>query len=130
MLFLPGIYNDTLRLLLEAHEYFHLYGQDDQQRLTNVQRLVYSCEMSRITMRLSSIMAWLMVRKAVFSGKIPMEDAIHRYPLDGREVSLHRNEEAESMLPSYINYLLEESFHLYSRVSRLDEMIRLGKKHH
>lgn len=128
VLLMPGIFNDTLRLLLEAHEYFHHYGQEDQQNITGRERTIYSCEMSRITMRLSSVMAWLMVRKAVFAGKIPPEDAVQKYRLDSRDVCLFHNAEAESILPTYMSYLLEESLELYSRISRLEDMALLSEQ--
>lgn len=124
VLFLPGLYNDTVHLLLEAHEYFQLNGPRDQERITPPLKLVYSCEMSRITMRLSSVMAWLMVQKAVLAGKITPEESTTQYPLDSTDTCLYRNEEATGILPSYMSYLLDESHALYERVHRLDRMMR------
>src|SRR5471030_3548499 len=79
VLFMPTVFNETMQLLTDAHEYFHLFGDDDQQRIAPDLKTLYSCEMSRITLRLSSIMAWLMVQRAVFTGKIlPQERSEER----------------------------------------------------
>lgn len=118
---LPGVFNETLRLLMETHEYFHRYGEHDQSKFDARSRSLYCCEMSRITMRLSCIMAWLMVRKAVSSGKMDEKEAMTKYRLDCRDLCMHQNIEVENFLPTYMNYLLDRSFELYRRVSRLDD---------
>lgn len=121
VLFMPGLFNDTLRLLLEAHEYFDIHGRKEQENIKMQYRGVYSCEMSRITVRLSSIMAWLMVQKAVHAGKISPHEASTSFKLDSQDVCLFKNQEAQTILPSYMSYLLEETFILYQRVKRLDD---------
>lgn len=126
---LPGIYNDTLRLLMETHEYFQYQGTVDHERIQGAQRLVYSCEMSRITTRLSSVMAWLMVQKAWFGGSITDDEARTRFPLDAPEVCLYHNREAETMLPKKMIELLAQSLELYQRVNRLDVMLRQSTVH-
>lgn len=121
LVFLPSVSNETMELLLNTHDYFQAHGLNDQSRLNERERSMYCCEMSRITMRLSCIMAWLMVRKAVYSGKIGEDEAKQKYQLDCKELCLHQNIEAETILPPYVNYLLDKTFELYQRVSRLDE---------
>ena len=124
VLFMPGVYNETMQLLTDAHEYFHLFGDDDQQRISPELKTLYSCEMSRITLRLSSIMAWIMVQRAVFTGKIPTEEAASRYGLDFKDVCLVDNRMLHGVLPSYVCYLLDRSLELYERVYRLDGQIK------
>ncbi len=121
VLFMPRIYNETLKLLLQAHDYFHRYGADEQKQLAENMRTLFACEMSRITMRLSCVMAWLMVQKAVLVGRISREDAAKDYRLDCRDICLHRNEEATENLPAFMNHLLAGSYDLYRRVSVLDD---------
>jgi len=120
VLFMPGLFNETMRLLTDAHEYFFLFGDDDQKRLADDMKSLYACEMSRITLRLSSVMAWIMVQRAVFSGKIPAEDAATRYGLDFKDVCMVDNRVLHGVLPSYVCYLLDRSYELYERVQRLD----------
>jgi regulator of CtrA degradation len=124
VLFMPGLFNETMQLLKDAHEYFYLFGEDDQARINADLKTLYSCEMSRITLRLSSIMAWIMVQRAVFSGKIASEEAASRYGLDFRDICMVDNRMLRGVLPSYVCFLLDRSFELYERVMRLDEQMK------
>jgi regulator of CtrA degradation len=124
VLFLPGIFNEAMQLLTEAHEYFYLFGEDDQSRINAELKTLYSCEMSRITLRLSSIMAWIMVQRAVFTGKIKAEEAARQYGLDFKDICLVDNRMLHGVLPSYVCFLLDRSLELYERVHRLDEQIK------
>ena len=124
VLLMPNVFEETMQLLNDAHEYFYLFGDDDQQRLNVDLRPLYSCEMSRITLRLSSIMAWIMVQRAVFSRKLPAEEAAERYGLDFQDVCMVDNRMLHGVLPSYVCYLLDRSYELYERVYRLDGQIR------
>lgn len=121
--FLPGIFNETLALLTDAHEYFHLFGEEDNARYAAVQeRSLYSCEMSRITLRLSAVLAWLMVRRAVFAGRIADSEARQKFHLDWDDACLRDNPGAREALPSYMCALLERSLDLYQRIHRLDTL--------
>lgn len=116
---MPKVFDETMQLLADAHEYFHLFGEDDQQRIPGDLKSLYSCEMSRITLRLSSIMAWIMVQRAVFTGKIPEEERA-MYGLDFQDACMVDNRMLHGVLPSYVCYLLDRTFELYERVQRLD----------
>ena len=122
--FMSGVFNEAMQLLMEAHEYFMTFGEEDQQRIDDNLKTLYSCEMSRITLRLSSVMAWLMVQRAVFSGKIDAEEAASRYGLDFKDVCLVDNRMLHGVLPSYVCFLLDRSLELYERVERLDEQAK------
>jgi regulator of CtrA degradation len=123
VVFMSGVFEETMQLLAEAHDYFHQFGKDDQERIDESLRSLYSCEMSRITLRLSSIMAWIMAQRAVFSGKIPSEDA-HRYGLDFQDICRVDNRVLHGVLPSYVCFLLDRSLELYERVLRLDNQVK------
>jgi len=123
VLFMPKVFDETMQLLTDAHEYFHLFGEDDQQRISGDLKSLYSCEMSRITLRLSSIMAWIMVQRAVFAGKIPAEDT-SRYGLDFQDACMVDNRMLHGVLPSYVCYLLDRTLELYERVQRLDDQVK------
>lgn len=122
VLFMPSLFNETMQLLVDAHEYFEQFGNDDQSRIDPHLRTLYSCEMSRITLRLSSIMAWLMVQRAVFSGKIKENEAAS-YALDFAEICSVDNRMLHGVLPSYVCFLLDRSRELYERVMRLDDQV-------
>lgn len=120
LLFLPGVFNETLSLLFDAHHYFQSRGADEQSKIVPEKRVFFANEMSRVTLRLTSVMAWLMVRRAVNSGRIDEEKATDDYRLDGRDVCLIHAPEAMAAMPPYLTYLSERSLSLYERVLRLD----------
>ena len=122
LLFLPGVYNETLSLLFDAHQYFQERGADEQAALGPQQRTAYSQEMGRVTLRLTSVMAWIMVRRAIHAGRIAQEKAAQDYRLDGPEFCLAPDPEAMDRLPHYLGYLADRSRQLYERVHRLDQM--------
>ena len=122
LLFLPGVFNETLSLLFDAHHYFQSRGTEDQAVIPAELRLHYSNEMTRVTMRLTSVMAWLMVRRAVYAGRINEEKASDSYRLDGADVCLNHLPELLEDMPYYLKHLSERSFAIYQRVHRLDSM--------
>jgi regulator of CtrA degradation len=128
LLFLPSVFNETLSLLFDAHHYFQSRGAEEQARVEPAKRLFYSAEMSRVTMRLTSVMAWIMVRRAVHSGRIDEEKATDEYRLDGKEVYSIDAPEMMACMPHYLNYLSSRSLSLYERVMRLDS-IAYGTEH-
>lgn len=122
LLFLPGVFNETLGLLFDAHHYFQSRGGEDQASIAPELRLSYSNEMTRVTMRLTSVMAWLMVRRAVYAGRIDEDKAATNYRLDGAEVCLAHEADILANMPYYLTYLSERSRDVYTRIHRLDSM--------
>lgn len=123
--FMPGVFNETMTLLTEARDYFAQYGDDDQRDIDDYLRTVYASEMSRITLRLSTIMAWTMAQRAVLAGKMSAEDAATHHALSYRDVCRVDSSVLHGVLPGYVCHLLDRSHELYERVARLDEQFRL-----
>jgi len=121
VLFMPAVFNETLGLLFDTHHYFEQCGEEEQLRLPDNYRSAYTGEMSRITMRLTSIMAWIMVRKAIHTGKLGEDEAAQKYRLDAADICLTPIPKDVINLPFYIGELAERSRSLYERVHRLDE---------
>lgn len=121
LLFLPGVFNETLSLLFDAHHYFQSRGVEEQAAISPEKRIFYSAEMSRVTMRLTSVMAWIMVRRAVHSGRIEEQKAVEEYRLDGQDVYTVEDPEMLKEMPYYLNYLSQRSLSLYERIMRLDQ---------
>jgi hypothetical protein len=128
LLFLPGVFNETLSLLFDAHHYFQERGAEEQATIEPTKRAYYVSEMSRVTMRLTSVMAWLMVRRAVYAGRIEEEKASTSYRLDNTHACLEHHPEILADLPYYLNYLSDRSHELFERVNRLDALA-YGTKH-
>jgi hypothetical protein len=120
LIFMPRLYNETMNMLLDAQHYFTRYGADDQRQLNMVHKLVYTSEMSRITLRLSTVMAWIMARRAFHSGQISMQDILEHYRLEFEDVCLVEGYHFEHILPSYVMQLHDASRKLYARILALD----------
>lgn len=120
LLFMPSIYNETMDLLCEAQEYFTEFGDDDQRDMEDEIRSLYTREMSRITLRLSCIMSWLLARRSIVSGEIENINPAH-YRLEFQNVCYVDNKVLHGILPSYVCYLLDSTLELYDRVLRLDK---------
>lgn len=123
LLFLPGVFNETLSLLFDAHQYFQTRGAEEQAAIAADKREAYATEMSRVTLRLTSVMAWIMVRRAVHAGNIKAKKAESDYRLDGRDAYTPGAPELMSEMPYYLNYLSERSLNLYERALRLDSLV-------
>lgn len=123
--FMPGLFNETMALLTQARDYFQAYGDEDQSRINEYLRAIYASEMSRITLRLSTIMAWTMAQRAVISGKISQAEAAAHYALGYQDVCRVDSSVLHEVLPHYVCQLLDRSHELYERVARLDERLRL-----
>ncbi len=123
VLFMPSVYNDAMTLLCEAQDYFTEFGDDDQSKLDKNIRSLYTCEMSRITLRLSCVMSWLLAQRSVVSGDIESKESAH-YGLEFQNICRVDNTMLHDILPSYVCYLLDSTLELYERVLRLDAQIR------
>ncbi len=121
LFFMPGLYDETLELLVKARDYFSQYGSREHFMGNEIERLVYSSEMSKITLRLTAVMAWVLAKRAVLAGQISEKDAKQSYSLDFEDNVVSPQEGLESVLPEYVCYLIEQSTTLYQRVLRLDQ---------
>jgi|CXWL01.1.fsa_nt_gi regulator of CtrA degradation len=122
VLFMPSVYNEAMTLLHEAQDYFTEFGDDDQRKMDKNIRAVYACEMSRITLRLSCVMSWLLAQRSVVSGQIDAKQSAH-YGLEFQNICRVDNKMLHGILPSYVCYLLDSTFELYERVLRLNSQI-------
>ena len=123
--FMPGVFNETMSLLTEARDYFSQYSDADQSEINEYLRSIYASEMSRITLRLSTVMAWTMAQRAVLAGKISQEDAATHHALSYQDVCRVDSSVLHGVLPGYVCHLLDRSHELYERVARLDEQFRM-----
>jgi regulator of CtrA degradation len=123
VIFLPTVFNETLNLLFDAHQYFQHGDEQQQTKMGRSAHPIYAGEMTRITMRLTSVMAWIMVRRAIHAGRIESSKAQMDYRLDATDICLTQDPLSLAKLPNHMIYLSERSLALYERVFRLDEMV-------
>jgi regulator of CtrA degradation len=116
-------YDETLDLIVEARDYVvHLRPRGRHAGPTTDLRI--SCEALRVTSRLTQVMAWLMLQRAVCDGEIsPDEACAERNRLSGHSVCLDVTAANDDELPPGLRSLLRRSLHLYQRISRLEEMV-------
>ena len=117
-------YDETLDMIVEARNYMTYV--DPRERCIPAERsdLRFSCEALRVTSRLTQVMAWLMLQRAVQDGEITQQDAMAEDKrLSGQDVCLDNESVDDGNLPKGLRDLLERSFRLYQRVSRLEAMV-------
>src|SRR5579862_9722504 len=117
--FFDRTYRDTMSLLLETRDYMRFREPVDRRAMPDDQRLVVNCEALRLTSRLTHIMAWLLIQKAVHAGEITAAEAAgedHR--LAGQSVCRERTAPGDVSMPPALATLLERSYQLYARVER------------
>jgi regulator of CtrA degradation len=124
-LYFDRTYRETMNLLLEARDYVRFRELGDRGALPDGLHLAVNCEALRVTSRLTHIMAWLLVQKAVHAGEMTAAEAArddHR--LSGQGVCRATTEGVA--LPPRLEHLLERSHRLYTRVERLDALVARG----
>ncbi|MCH7889748.1 MAG: DUF1465 family protein [Proteobacteria bacterium] len=120
--FFSKTYDEARDLLIDARDYLRVMEPVRWGRLAV--SLAHSLETTRLTTRLTHIMAWLMVQRAVDAGEITLQEAreeAHR--LGGQSVCLDVGAENSLTLPGQLRALLQRSRMLYQRVARLEEML-------
>lgn len=124
--FFGRTYDEALQLVTEARDYFvNNMGMDRRGGANISDRLLYDCETLRLSTRLTQVMAWLLMQRAVHEGEIAFEDLVQEeYRLGGRDVCLDNDSDVLETLPPHLRSLMERSLKLYQRVARLDEMVR------
>jgi len=119
--FLDGTYREALALTREARDYVALQERFDRAGLDPELQLVASCESLRITARLTQVMAWLLLQRAVHAGEVAAEAArAPEHRLGAQEICATTEAEEQAALPQRLRELLARSGELYQRVSRLD----------
>ena len=122
--FLTRTYDEALSLLVETRNYLSFRQAVDAVRIEPLDRLKLVREAFRLTSRLTQVLAWLMLRRAVVEGEIADDEA--RQPerrLAGHDVCLARADDLGDWLPEGMSVLLERSRTLYERVARLDRLL-------
>jgi len=117
-------YDETLDLIVEARNYMVHMRPAALPNYTAVRDLRTSCEALRVTSRLTQVMAWLMLQRAVSDGEISASEACEeRNRLSGHTVCLDATASDDEEIPPGLQSLLSRSLRLYERISRLEEMV-------
>jgi regulator of CtrA degradation len=117
-------YDETLDLIVEARNYMVHNRPSARRPRRSGDNLRFSCEALRVTSRLTQVMAWLMLQRAVQDGEISAREACdEKHRLSGQSVCLDESGEEDNEIPAGLRSLLTRSLSLYKRISRLEEMV-------
>lgn len=122
--FFGGTYDEAMTLMVEARNYMSFVEQRERRKLEAMAGLRMSCEAMRVTSRLTQVMAWLMMQRAIHDGEIEAAAALaEENRLSGTDVCLDESFGADETLPSGLRSLLTRSLHLYQRIARLENQM-------
>ncbi len=115
-------YHDALDLLSEAHTYVSYRQALDESKMTPRQRMLISYETMRLTARLTQIMAWLIMQRAVQNGEGDKDELdFDRADLVSANIlNLDDHDTDEATMPAGLRNLLDRSQNLYVRIQRLE----------
>ena len=120
--FFSKTYDEARGFVIEAID----YTRNARERPREPASMTLSCtlESLRLTTRLTQIMAWLLLQRAVHAGELsPDEAAARSNRLGGHGVCYDRRGERMQTVPEGLRDLLLRSRKLYQRIARLDEMM-------
>jgi regulator of CtrA degradation len=122
--FFSKTYDEATDLVEEARDYVRDQGGAESAALAPAVRIVYACETMRLTARLTQVMAWLLLQRALHAGETTREEIRDDADLlQGAEVCLEGSPGATENLPPRLLDLLIRSEGLYTRVMRLNELV-------
>ena len=109
-------------LLEETHHYIKWQAPLDVAPMSRDDVFKVSCEAMRVTVRITQILGWLMLQKAVLEGELSREDVLSDKPniLQGKPC-LESSSETDPLLPLRLRELLKKSRSLYLQTMRLEE---------
>ena len=117
-------YDEALALTRELRDYIAHEAPADKAALDHDTQLVASCEEMRVTARMTQVMAWLMLQRAVNDGEIDRNQAAQPdNRLGGQDTCLADPAVDPEYLPDRLADLLARSRNLYERIQRLDLML-------
>jgi len=121
--FFSRTYDEALAMLRETRDYLMGRGKIELRGLPTDAALDYSRESMRLTARLTQVMAWLLLQRAVHVGEISAEEARQpEHRLAGQDICLAASSGVDR-LPTRLLNLLERSDSLYRRIERLDAQV-------
>ena len=121
--FIDKAYQEACDLLIEARDY--VAGRSSESAahaLAQADRLWLTAELSRVTRRLTEVMAWLLVQKAVAAGEITAAEAAETEAAALPAGGLGEVDPTQDIgnLPLAARGLIDRSRRLYAEVARLD----------
>ena len=112
-------------LLHSTHEYIKWQAPIDVEHMGPHETFRVSCEAMRVTIRMTQVITWLTLQKAVLSGDVTRDEILtESYRVLRGNTCLERDSEEDRTLPYRLRELLLQSRMFYERILRLDEVFR------
>lgn len=122
---LDRTFDEGVALTVETRNYIAFHEQADRREFDLPHCLQVGYQHTRVSARLIQVMTWLLAMKALLSGEIsPEQFASPQYVLAGGETCESPEGAEHQGLPVGLRSLLERSHALYTRIQRLDAMVR------
>jgi len=126
--FIDRTFDEALELLEEVRSYILYEERADRMDLPPAARVRQSLEATRMTARLTNVMAWLLLQKAAAAGEIDDGERLNDdNRLGGREACMDDDGSDDEALPERMRDLLARSQRMYVRVARLDDLMYESK---
>jgi len=110
-------------LLKETHDYIKWQAPVDVEYMSQEDIFKVSCEAMRVTVRLTQIVSWLMLQKAILAGEISRKALlVDISPILQGKPCLEESSEVDPFFPPRLRELLRKSRELYVQTLRLEEM--------
>ncbi|MBY0272987.1 MAG: DUF1465 family protein [Alphaproteobacteria bacterium] len=113
------------RLLSATHDYIKWQAPKDMNTMDPHMTFLLSSEAMRVTVRLTQIIAWFMLQKAILEGELTSEESLSEscHVMQGEEC-LNQSSEEDKEIPPRLRELLKESRIFYFSILRLDTRAR------
>jgi regulator of CtrA degradation len=121
-----ALFSEGMAMVEATASYLDGEGRKESRDLQRSAALAYASESMRLTTRLMQITSWLLLQRAVNEGELSRQEA----EAEHRKVRLNADANPSSpemmaLLPVRLTELIQQSFRLQSRISKLDELLRL-----
>jgi regulator of CtrA degradation len=118
-------FDEGVALTQEVRNYIAYHETADRREFELSRCLHVGYQHTRVSARLIQVMTWLLAMKALLSGEIsPSQFTSPQYALTDSEECSSDKGETDSEIPEGLRDLLLRSHALYSRIQRLDAMVR------
>lgn len=124
--FIGKLFDETLTLMADVRDYVSRNRARDMADADPVARLATSCELMRITARLTEVTTWVMMQRAIANGEIGQNEASAFGSFTDSQICLDTSTASNPELPPKVRSFLEKSFAMYERTSRLDALRQKG----
>jgi regulator of CtrA degradation len=121
-----ALFSEGMAMVEQTAAYLDGEGRKESRDLQRSAALAYASESMRLTTRLMQITSWLLLQRAVNEGELSRQEA----EAEHRKVRLNADAnptspEMMALLPTRLTELIQQSFRLQSRISKLDELLRM-----